>query len=69
MLDLKNIEMITRGKNTDLVQEDLGTRIQTGSDRVIECVFKMFLFAYNAIQEVCAIDMRGLISANVLEFS
>jgi hypothetical protein len=60
VLDLKNIEMITRGKNTDLVQEDLGTRIQTGSDRVIECVSKTFLFAYNAVQEVCAIDMRAL---------
>jgi len=60
VLDLKNIEMITRGKNTDLVQEDLGTRIQTGSDRVIKRIFKMLLFAYNAIQEVCAIDMQGL---------
>ncbi|KIM77631.1 hypothetical protein PILCRDRAFT_825222 [Piloderma croceum F 1598] len=37
----------------DLIQEDLGTRVQTGIDRVVERVFETFHFAYDTIQKVC----------------
>ena len=47
-------------KNMDLAHEDLSTRVHTGSDRVIKRIFETFLFAYDTVQKVCAIDMRGL---------
>ena len=47
-------------EETDLVHEDLGTRVQTGCDRVVERVFEPLLFSYDAIQKISTVDMWGL---------
>ena len=57
----EHLRMITRGRRIRyLVHEDLGTRVQTGCYRIVKRVFETFLFAYDAVQKVCAIYMRGL---------
>ena len=47
-------------EETDLVHEDLGTRVQTGCDRVVERVFEPLLFSYDAVQKISTVDMWGL---------
>jgi hypothetical protein len=52
-----------------LVHQDLGTHVRTGNNRVIEGAFETFLFAYDAVQKVRAIDLRGLQNTNISKWT
>ena len=53
------------GAGTDLVHEHFGTRVQPGCDGVVKRVLEALFLTHDAVQEVCAVDVRSLLCGGV----